>query len=169
MSDETTRRTFLYTGLAGMSLAAVVAANAAETTETETGNEARQARMAMREGKWRTGTTYKCPGYVQCSMVVLRREWAYDMLVYCQRNPKPCALIEVTDPGVYEPKFSAPGADLRTDLPKFAIYRNGVRGDDVTDIKDLWTDDSVAFLIGSSLTFDYALVRAGVPRSTWGR
>jgi uncharacterized protein YcsI (UPF0317 family) len=100
--------------------------------------------------------------------VVLPREDAYDFLVYCQRNPKPCPLIEVTDPGDPEPKMSAPGADLRTDLPKYAIYRNGIREEDQLDILDLWTEESVAFLIGSGMTFDDPLERAGVPKTqTW--
>lgn len=127
--------------------------------------EAQTARLAMRRGEWTTGTTYKVPGFVQCNLVVLAREFAYDFLLYCQRNPKPCPMIDVTDPGDPEPKFSAPGADLRTDLPRYAVFREGQRQPDVTDVRDLWRDDSVAFLIGSSLTFDEALQRAGVPRS----
>ena len=162
MPDGTTRRTFLNAGVAGIGL---TAAGAGLAVAADDGGEARQARLAMRRGEWRTGTTHKCPGYVQCSMVIVKKDWAYDLLLYCQRNAKACPIIEITDPGQYEPRTSAPGADLRTDLPKYAIYRNGVRGDDVTDIKNLWTDDSVAFLIGSSLTFDHALERAGVPRS----
>jgi uncharacterized protein YcsI (UPF0317 family) len=90
---------------------------------------------------------------------------AYDFLVYCQRNPKPCPVVEVTDAGEPEPRQSAPGADLRTDLPKYRVYRDGVLDKEVPSIGDLWSEDSVGFLIGSSLTFDQALERAGVPRS----
>lgn len=129
---------------------------------------AQEARLAMRKGEWTGPTKHKVPGYVKCNLVVLSKEHAYDFVIYCQRNPKPCPLIEVTDIGNPEPKMSAPKADLRTDLPKYAIYRNGIREDDRTDIMDLWTDDSVAFLIGSGMTFDEALERAGVPMTqTW--
>jgi len=131
-------------------------------------NPAAEARLAMRRKEWTGPTKHTVPGYVKCNLVVLPREDAYDFLVYCHRNPKPCPLIEVTNPGDPEPKMSAPGADLRTDLPKYAIYRNGIREEDQLDILDLWTEESVAFLIGSGMTFDDPLERAGVPKTqTW--
>lgn len=121
--------------------------------------------MAMRRGVWNGPTVYKVPDHVQCNLVVISRDLAYDFLLYCQRNPRPCPVIEVADPGNPEPRISAPGADLRTDLPKYRVYRHGELSEERNEIRDLWRDDSVAFLIGSSLTFDQALVRAGVPRS----
>jgi uncharacterized protein YcsI (UPF0317 family) len=127
--------------------------------------EAQQARLAMRRGEWTGPTPKECPGYVQCNLVVLPQRDAYDFVVYCQRNFKACPLLEVTDVGDPEPRLSTPGADLRTDLPRYAIYRNGAREEDVFDISDLWRDDSVGFLIGSGITFDPALNRAGVPTS----
>lgn len=127
--------------------------------------EARKARLSMRAGEWRGPTLFQVPGYVQTNLVVLPKADAYDFLIYCQRNPRPCPLIDVTDPGDPEPRLSAPGADLRTDLPRYAVYRNGVRCEDAHDIRDLWRADSVGFLLGSSMTFDDALERAGVPKS----
>lgn len=135
---------------------------------TSCDHPARAARLAMRRGEWIGPTKHSVPGYVKCNLVVLPREDAYDFLVYCQRNPKPCPLLEVTDPGNPEPRRSAPGADVRTDLSRYAVYRDGVRLDDCTDIVELWSDDSVAFLIGSGMSFDDALARAGVPQGqTW--
>jgi len=129
---------------------------------------AQAARLAMRNKEWTGPTKHKVPGYVKCNLVILPRQDSYDFLVFCIRNPKPCPVIEVTDPGDAEPRRSAPGADLRTDLPKYAIYRNGTREADRTEIMDLWQDDSVAFLIGSGMTFDDPLERAGVPKTgTW--
>ncbi len=129
---------------------------------------AQEARLAMRKKDWTGPTKHKVPGYVKCNLVVLPKEDSYDFLVYCVRNPKPCPLIEVTDPGDPEPCETAPGADLRTDLPRYSIYRNGIREKDRTDILDLWREDSVAFLIGSGMTFDDPLERAGVPKTrTW--
>ena len=131
-------------------------------------NPAQKARLAMRRGEWTGPTKHQVPGYVKCNLVILPREDAYGFLVYCSRNPKPCPVIEVTDPGDPEPRMSAPGADLRTDLPRYAVYRDGVRLDDRTEIRDLWSDESVGFLIGSGMTFDDALERAGVPQTqTW--
>ena len=124
---------------------------------------AQQARLDCREGR-HTGTSRGVAlGFVQCNLVVLPESLAYEFLLYCQRNPKPCPVLEVCDVGDAEPKRLAPGADLRTDLSRYAIFRHGKRQDDVSDLGDLWRDDFVAFLIGSGITFDQALERAGVP------
>jgi uncharacterized protein YcsI (UPF0317 family) len=124
---------------------------------------AQQARLDIRE-KRHTGTTRGLAlGYVQCNLVVLPRALAFDFMLYCQRNQRACPVLEVCDPGDPEPRRLAPGADLRTDLPRYAVYRNGIREPDVGDLRALWRDDLVAFLIGSGITFDGALERAGVP------
>lgn len=123
---------------------------------------AAEARLAMRRGEWTGTTAFKVSGYVQCNLVVLPQSDAYDFLVFCLRNPKACPVIEVTDPGDPEPRRCAPGADLRSDLPRYAVCRAGHCVEEPTDIRHLWRADSVAFLIGSSLTFDALLERAGV-------
>lgn len=128
-----------------------------------------QARLDIREGR-HTGSTHGVAlGYIVCNLVVIRQALAQEFMLYCQRNPKACPVLEVTDPGSFEPKQFAPGADLRTDLARYAIYRDGVREEDRSDIEDLWEDDFVAFLIGSGISFDQALERAGVPttRNRW--
>ena len=108
---------------------------------SEHDHPARAARLAMRRGEWTGPTKHAVPGYVQCNLVVLPREDAYDFLVYCQRNPKPCPLLEVTDPGFPEPQRLAPGADVRTDLSRYVVYRDGQRSEERTDITDLWCED----------------------------
>ena len=130
---------------------------------------AQQARRAIRE-KRHTGTTRGLAlGYVQCNLAIVPQALAFEFLLYCQRNARACPVLEVCDPGSPEPKQLAPGADLRSDLPRYAVYRNGERQPDVTDLKALWRGDLVAFLIGSGITFDGALERAGVPtdRHRW--
>lgn len=102
-------------------------------------------------------------GYVQCNLVILRQAHAFDFLLYCQRNQRACPVLEVTDIGDPEPRRLAPGADLRTDLSLYAVYRDGARQADMRHLNDLWEDDFVSFLIGSGITFDGALQRAGVP------
>ena len=77
-----------------------------------------QARLACREGRHTTTTRGLAMGYVQCNLVVLRKRYAYEFLLYCQRNQRSCPVLEVTDTGDPEPKQLAPGADLRTDLPR---------------------------------------------------
>lgn len=131
-------------------------------TENDSLRTAAEGRLAMRRGEWTGPTAFRLPGYVQCNLVVLPQAEAYDFLVYCLRNPKACPVLEVTDPGDPEPRRCAPGADLRTDLPRYAVYRNGQCVEEPADIRHLWRPDSVAFLIGSSLTFDAPLERAGV-------
>eukprot|EP00937_MAST-01D_sp_MAST-1D-sp2_P000341 g341.t1 len=97
------------------------------------------------------------------NLVVLPKEQAFDFLLFCQRNPKPCPLLDVTDAGNPEPALVAPGADVRTDCPKYHVYRHGVLEETVTDITSLWQPDSVAFLLGCSFSFEEALLRAGLP------
>ncbi|MBM3213874.1 DUF1445 domain-containing protein [Candidatus Poribacteria bacterium] len=126
---------------------------------------ASEARLAMRRGEWTGPTTYRMPGWVQCNLVALPREDAYDFLVYCQRNRDACPIVDITDPGSVEPAHAAPGADLRTDLARYRIYQNGEMATEPTDAREWWRDDLVAVLIGSSLTFDEPLRRAGVELS----
>ena len=89
-------------------------------------------------------------------------EAAFDFLLFCQRNPKPCPLVEVLEAGRVEPSC-APGADLRTDLPRYRVFRGGRLAAEAADVRDLWRDDLVSFLIGCSFSFEEALARAGVP------
>ena len=116
-----------------------------------------------RVGKWRAPTAGQAPGCVQTNVVILPRDLAFDFLVFCQRNPKPCPLVEVLEPGVTEPKITAPEADIRTDVPLYRIYRDGVLTGEVEDIRSEWRDDLVTFLLGCSFTFESALLSAGIP------
>lgn len=102
------------------------------------------------------------PGYAQANLVILPRDWAFDFLLFCQRNPKPCPLIAVTEAGSWQPSV-APQGDLRTDLPKYRVWRDGELVEEPTSIADLWREDLVSFLIGCSFTFETALVGAGIP------
>ena len=102
-------------------------------------------------------------GFVQCNLAIMPKAYAFDFMLYCQRNQRACPVLEVTDPGDPVPRMLAPNADLRTDCARYAVFVDGKRQDDRADIKDLWRDDLVSFLIGSGITFDGALERAGVP------
>jgi len=122
-----------------------------------------QIRRRIRDGGIVSPTPGLAPGYAQANLVILPQAWAYDFLVFCQRNPKPCPVLEVTDPGDPEPKLTAPQADLRTDLPRYRLYRGGELAAEATAISDWWREDLVAFLLGCSFTFESALIQAGVP------
>src|SRR2546428_11473260 len=122
----------------------------------------REIRADIRSGKITSVTAGLGEGHVQANLAVLPKDYAYDFLLFCQRNPRPCPLIEVTDVGSPEPTGVAPGADLRTDLPRYRIYKDGVFADEVTDATPYWRDDLVAFLLGCSFTFEWALLEAGI-------
>ncbi len=124
--------------------------------------DGKTVRLAARSGEFTGPTSGLAMGYVQANLVVVPREIAYDFLLFCQRNPKPCPLLEVTETGSAEPARIAPGADLRTDLPAYRIYRNGIL-EEIYDISQHWQDDFVAFLLGCSFTFENALFQAGLP------
>ena len=122
----------------------------------------REIRADIRSGKLSGITAGLGEGHVQANLAVLPKEQAYDFLLFCQRNPRPCPLIEVTDVGSPEPVGVAPGADLRTDIPRYRIYADGVLADELTDVTAYWRDDLVAFLLGCSFTFEWALLDAGI-------
>ncbi len=123
----------------------------------------RGVRERIRSGAWTRPTAGLAPGHVQANLVSLPREQAFDFLLFCQRNPRPCPLIEVMEPGVAEPAQTAPGADIRTDVPSYNVYREGVLEATVPDVVDYWRDDLVTFLLGCSFTFETALSSAGIP------
>ena len=118
-------------------------------------------REMIRRGGWPNPTSGLCKGYVQANLVILPKEWAYDFLLFCVRNPKPCPILDVLDPGVVEPRI-AKNADIRRDLPKYRIYENGCIKEVVEDISELFTDDMMSFLLGCSLSFEKALMDAGI-------
>jgi uncharacterized protein YcsI (UPF0317 family) len=120
-------------------------------------------RAAIRSGEWTGPTAGLAPAYVQANLVVLPEADAFDFLRFCVRNPKPCPVLEVCDPGSPEPGELAPGADLRTDLPRYRVWRDGELAGEATDVRGEWREDLVAFLIGCSFTFERALLDAGLP------
>ncbi len=125
--------------------------------------EPQRIRREIRAGRI-TGTSRGLAhGFVQCNLAILPQAHAFHFLLYCQRNQRACPVLEVTDPGRPVPDQLAPNADLRTDCARYAVFRDGVRQDDRIEISDLWREDLVAFLIGSGISLDGPLERAGVP------
>ncbi|HHV56449.1 MAG TPA: putative hydro-lyase [Firmicutes bacterium] len=122
-----------------------------------------ELRAAVRRGEYTQPTPGLAPGYAQANLVILPQKYAFDFLLFCMRNPKPCPVLDVTEPGSPVPRLAAPGADLRTDLPRYRVWEHGVLTAEVTDITTYWRDDLVAFLLGCSFTFEAALLGAGIP------
>jgi uncharacterized protein YcsI (UPF0317 family) len=100
---------------------------------------------------------------VQANLVIVPDAFAASFREFCARNPRPCPLLDETEPGSAEPVRVAPGADLRVDLPRYRIYRKGALAGEVNNLVELWRPDFVAFLLGCSFTFESALASAGVP------
>ncbi len=123
----------------------------------------RDARTIFRRGEWTQQTGGLCMGYAQANLAIVPQDVAFDFLLFCQRNPKPCPLLEVLDTGDPTIHTAAAGADIRTDLPKYRVYIDGELTDEPTDITQYWRDDLVAFLLGCSHSFEDALMKAGVP------
>ena len=123
----------------------------------------REVRQLIRSGEWRGITSGVAPGHVQANLAILPRDLAFDFLLFCQRNPRPCPLLEVVEAGSIEPALTASGADIRTDIPGYRVYRNGEFAGELDSLTDEWRDDLVSFLLGCSFSFETAMVEAGIP------
>jgi uncharacterized protein YcsI (UPF0317 family) len=123
----------------------------------------RQARLAIRQGRHAGHTAGLARGYVQGNLCILPREYAADFRAFCERNPKPCPLPAVSEPG--DPRLPALGEDLdiRTDVSAYRVFQDGKHEKDVTDLKEAWRDDLVTFVLGCSFSFEEALIGAGLP------
>jgi len=123
----------------------------------------RAVRRAVRAGEHRGHTGGLAPGIVQANLCILQGDWARDFRTFCERNPKPCPLLAASVPGDPRLPLLAEDLDIRSDVPRYRVWRDGVLVDEVTDIAALWTDDMVAFALGCSFSFEEALIDAGVP------
>jgi len=122
----------------------------------------KEVRSLIRKGTWDKPTAGLALGYAQANLVILPERYAFDFLLFCQRNPKPCPLLEVLEKGVPEPRETAPGADVRTDLPRYRIYEKGTFVREIEDISRHWASDLVSFLLGCSYSFEFALLEAEI-------
>jgi uncharacterized protein YcsI (UPF0317 family) len=121
-----------------------------------------KVRQLIRDSEIKENTAGMCHGYVQGNLVILPKSYAYDFLLFAQRNPKQCPILEVTDIGSREFIKTAPGSDISTDIPKYRVYKNGELHGEFDDIKSFWKDDFVSFLIGCSFTFESAMIDEGM-------
>ena len=127
------------------------------------GSDARTVRLSARANVLTSHTSGLATAHVQGNVVILPTEVADEFLRYCQRNPKPCPVLAVAEPG--EPRLPALGVDLdiRTDVPRYRVWQHGQLTDEPTDIASIWRDDLVTFIIGCSFSFEQALLEAGLP------
>jgi len=124
---------------------------------------AAQVRAAIRTGSYRGHTAGLAVGKLQCNLAILPERYALDFLRFCLRNPKPCPIVGVGDSG--DPRLPTLGydIDIRTDVPKYRVFRDGALSEEFTDITDVWADDLVTVALGCSFTFENALLQNGIP------
>ena len=125
-------------------------------------SDPRASRQAIRGGAYTGYTAGIAPGFVQANICILPAKWAEDFLLYCQRNPRPCPLIARSDVGDPRLPTLSDDLDIRTDVPRYHIFRDGTFVEEVTDIHSYWRDDLVTFALGCSFSFEEALQEAGV-------
>jgi len=128
-----------------------------------------EIRRLIREGFIDGSTTGMCGGYAQGNLVILPQELAWDFLLFCQRNPKACPLLEVSDAGSRTFPLTARGSDIAKDIPKYRIYEKGVCTGEYTDVSENFDGYQksrgklVSFLIGCSFSFETELLEAKIP------
>ena len=123
----------------------------------------RDVRALISAGKLQGQTSGMCAGYAQANLCILPKAQAFDFLLFCMRNPRPCPTLEVGEAGCRQMGAMACGDDVCTAFPKYRIWRAGELVEEVTDISAYWQDDLVYFLIGCSFSFESELLQAGVP------
>lgn len=119
-----------------------------------------EARELFRNGRI-SPTSGWARGYTQANLIIVPKEQAFDVLLFAQRNPKACPILSVLDAGETSGALLA-GGDIRTDVPKYVVYRDGAKVDEPTDITEYWRNDLVTFMVGCSFTFENALQIAGI-------
>lgn len=121
-----------------------------------------ELRQRIRSGAHRGTTSGMAPGHVQCNIVILPEAWAGDFLRFCQANPKPCPVVAIS-PAPGDPALPTLGdLDIRTDVPRYRVFREGLPVEECEDIRGLWRDDLVTFALGCSFSFEEALLADGL-------
>ena len=143
-------------------ISAAISCPSADASNYGTFTNAREARLAIRRGEWDSHTSGLAPGYAQGNLAILPEALATDFLRFCQRNSKPCPLLAVSEPG--DPMLPTLGedVDIRTDIPRYRIWKHGELAAEVSDIRDYWRDDLVSFVLGCSFSFEHALIKGGI-------
>lgn len=127
------------------------------------GASAPEVRAAIRSGAYPGHTAGLAAGKLQCNLAILPERFALDFLRFCQRNPKPCPVVGVSDSGAPGLPTLGHDIDIRTDVSRYRVFKDGVLADEVGDISALWADDLVTVALGCSFTFENALLRNNIP------
>jgi uncharacterized protein YcsI (UPF0317 family) len=121
-----------------------------------------EARLAIRSGAHRGSTSGMAPGFVQGNLAILPKALAGDFLRFSQLNPKPCPIIGTSAPGDWRVPELGQDIDIRTDIPRYRVWKNGELVAEPEDVREFWRDDLVSFVIGCSFSFEEALMADGI-------
>jgi uncharacterized protein YcsI (UPF0317 family) len=123
---------------------------------------ANEVRAKARSGTLTGPTSGMAGGFVQGNVVILPQEFSGDFLRFCQRNPKPCPVLGVSEPG--DPALAALGRDIdiRTDVPRYRVFESGRCVDEPHQLERWWRSDLVTFVLGCSHSFEEALLEGGL-------
>ena len=121
-----------------------------------------EIRELIRRGDLLRPTCGLALGYTQANLVILPKEFSFDFFLFCQRNPKPCPILEVLEPGKYQPALLAPTADIRVDVPLYRVYQNGELISEEREITKYWSSELETILLGCSFTFEAAIIKSGI-------
>lgn len=124
--------------------------------------DAVQVRHRARDQALTGPTSGLAPGFVQANLAILPAALADDFLRFCQRNPKPCPLLAVSDPGSAHLPGLGEDLDVRTDVPRYRVWQGGELVDEPLDVRPHWRDDLVSFALGCSFSFEEALMAEGI-------
>ncbi len=133
-----------------------------DTITSIKGETGRDARRRIRAGGFRKPTAGMAPGYVQGNLAILPRELAADFTRFCMLNPKPCPLLGQSEPGDWRLPMLGEDLDIRTDIPRYRVWKKGELIEEVDDLKQVWRDDLVSFVLGCSFSFEEALIENGL-------
>lgn len=134
----------------------------ANVSRTQMQQQAASLRMQIRQEQFRESTSGLSSGMVQANIVILPADWADDFLKFCQRNPIPCPLLAMSAPGEFLLNEVGHNLDIRTDVPEYQVYRDGVASETRYNLSDVWQDDFVTFVLGCSFSFEEALMASGL-------
>src|SRR4029453_2292581 len=133
-----------------------------DTITSIKGETGRDARRRIRAGGFRKPTAGMAPGYVQGNLAILPKELAADFTRFCMLNPKPCPLLGQSEPGDWRLPMLGEDLDIRTDIPRYRVWKKGELIEEVDDLKKVWRDDLVSFVLGCSFSFEEALIDSGL-------
>jgi uncharacterized protein YcsI (UPF0317 family) len=137
--------------------------NLAFSSKPVAASTGREVRHASRSGDLDAPTAGLAHGYVQGNLAILPRDWAEEFLRFCQKNPKPCPLLGVSEAGSAKIPALGEDLDIRTDIPRYRVWKDGELAGEPRDLNSVWRDDLVSFVIGCSFSFEEALLQNDVP------